>query len=83
MSLEWVCEAIMNDQKIPQALNSPNVRGQYQNGEFTIERRPAEDDELYGRSANTTRAKTAKQRLSLKGVSGLSPSRGEFNRDSI
>lgn len=82
MSLEWVCEAIMNDQKIPQALNSPYAKGQRHSEEITIERRPAEDDELFAKSANTNRAKTAKSRLSLRGVTGASPTRG-VNIDSI
>ena len=47
MSLEAVCEAIMNDQKIPQAMSTP-FRADLDDGEgIVIERRPAEEDEMF------------------------------------
>ena len=66
MSLEAVCECIMNDSKIPQ--DSSPFQGQegYLNirNEITIERRPPGVDLASGRKTLTKRASTAMNRSS-------------------
>lgn len=50
LSLEQVCENIMNDQKIPQAVSSPYGAGVGHN-QITIERRPYDGDDEKGRNS--------------------------------